>query len=215
MAMDDKQQGLLDIYKKLYQYRDMLKGGPTLTFDTASMEPDAIEESFEQIDLQLATAISYLLGLGGKTLTVELMLASLNAHYKKDDFWRRLLLDYIEIQQQKDEESIEIQKQQVHQKGSTLLEKIREFQRKRKDLIRRFSAKLEPEKFPINAERMFKNYLHMADLDAQKAWDALITNPAFFSPIIVEDANGNRVISIENAKDINKKIGAFIKKTKA
>ena len=55
----------------------------------------------------------------------------------------------------------------------------------------------------------------MADLDAKKAWDVLIENPAFFSPIIVEDENGKRILSIADAKDINKKIGAFAKKIKA
>ena len=215
MAMDDKQQGLIGIYKKIYQYRDMLKGGPNLTFDTDSMDANAIEESFEQIDAQLKLVIGYLLGLSSEKLSVESMLNSLSEHYKKDDFWRRLLLDYIEIQQQKDEEEVEAQKVQLKSKGSSLFEKIREFQRQRRDLIRRFVAKMEPEKFPINAEKMFKNYLHMADLDAEKAWDALITNPAFFSPIIVEDANGNRIISVENAKAVNKKIGSFLKKIKA
>ena len=213
--MDDKQQGLIGIYKKIYQYRDMLKGGPNLTFDTDSMDANAIEESFEQIDAQLKLVIGYLLGLSSEKLSVESMLNSLSEHYKKDDFWRRLLLDYIEIQQQKDEEEVEAQKVQLKSKGSSLFEKIREFQRQRRDLIRRFVAKMEPEKFPINAEKMFKNYLHMADLDAEKAWDALITNPAFFSPIIVEDANGNRIVSVENAKAVNKKIGSFLKKIKA
>ena len=55
----------------------------------------------------------------------------------------------------------------------------------------------------------------MADLDAEKAWDTLISNPAFFSPIVVEDKEGNRILSVDDAKKINKKMGSFIKKMKA
>ncbi|MBP5534801.1 MAG: hypothetical protein J6Y03_04775 [Alphaproteobacteria bacterium] len=215
MAIDYKQQRLLDIYKKLYQYKDMLKGGANLTFDIDSMDSNTVETSFEQINSQLTASISYLLGLSGDKLSVKTMMDSLLKHYTKDDFWRKLLLDYIEIKQEEDEAELEIKREKIQKEGLSLNEKIREFQKQRKDLIRRFSEKIEPEKFPIDVQRMFKNYLHMADLDAEKAWDALITNPAFFSPIIVEDENGNRILSVESAKEINKKIGAFIKKMKA
>ena len=215
MAIDYKQQRLLDIYKKLYQYKDMLKGGANLTFDIDSMDSNTVETSFEQINSQLTASISYLLGLSSDKLSVKTMMDSLLKHYTKDDFWRKLLLDYIEIKQEEDEAELEIKREEIQKEGLSLNEKIREFQKQRKDLIRRFSEKIEPEKFPIDVQKMFKNYLHMADLDAEKAWDALITNPAFFSPIIVEDENGNRILSVESAKEINKKIGAFIKKMKA
>ena len=215
MATDYKQQRLLDIYKKLYQYKDMLKGGPNLTFDLNSMDSNLIETSLEQINAQLSQTISYLLGLKGKELTVHEMLDSLLVHYKNDDFWRRLLMDYIEIKQEEDEAAVEEQRTEIQKKATSLHERIREFQKQRKEIIRHFSEKIAPEKFPINAEKMFKNYLHMADLDADKAWEALVTNPAFFSPIIVEDENGNRILSVEGAKEMNKKIGNFIKKMKA
>ena len=107
------------------------------------------------------------------------------------------------------------QQQQIQSQGLSLYEKLRNFQRRRKEIIDSFASKMAPENFPVNAERLFRNYLNMADLDAQKAWDVLIENPAFFSPIIVEDENGKRILSIADAKDINKKIGAFVKKIKA
>ena len=209
------QERLLEIYKKLYQYRDMLKNGPTLSFDVNAMDEGSVAGSFDAINAQLSQAISYLLGLQGKTLTVEAMLDSLIKHYTEDDFWRRLLLDYIEICQEADEAEVAQKKKEVAEHGKDLYEKIRAYQQQRKELIRRFSGEIEPQKFPINAERLFKNYLRMADLDPKKAWDVLITNPAFFSPIVVEDKDGNRILSVSDAKDINKKIGAFIKKMKA
>ena len=213
--MDYKQQRLVDIYKKLYQYRDMLRGGPTLTLDAGAMNENKLEESFRKMNSELALVVSYLLDLKEDQMSVTNMLDSLLKHYKNDDFWRRVLLDYIEVQQQKDEEELQIEKKEIRKKGKTLQEKIRAFQKQRKDLIKRFSAEIENEKFPVNAQKLFKNYLHMADIDSDKAWNTLIANPAFFSPIIVEDNEGKRILSVDDAKKINKKMGSFIKKMKA
>ena len=215
MAMDYKQLRLIEIYKKLYQYRDMLRGGPSLTLDVSAMDEDKQAESFRKMNSELTLTISYLLGLKEDQMSVQTMLDSLLKHYKNDDFWRRVILDYIEVQQEKDEEDIAIEKREVKKKGKSLQEKIRAFQKQRKELIKRFSAEIENEKFPVNAQRLFKNYLHMADLDAEKAWDTLIVNPAFFSPIVVEDKEGNRILSVDDAKKVNKKMGSFIKKMKA
>ena len=215
MELNDRQQRLINIYKQLYQYRDMLKGSPALTFDVATMTSDSIANSFDAIKTQIVPVIAYLLGLRGTDLPVATMIDQLNRHYKKDDFWRNLWLNYIELCQEEDEEKLAEQQQQIQSQGLSLYEKLRNFQRRRKEIIDSFASKMAPENFPVNAERLFRNYLNMADLDAQKAWDVLIENPAFFSPIIVEDENGKRILSIADAKDINKKIGAFVKKIKA
>lgn len=215
MELNDRQQRLINIYKQLYQYRDMLKGSPALTFDVATMTSDSIANSFDAIKTQIVPVIAYLLGLRGTDLPVATMIDQLNRHYKKDDFWRNLLLNYIELCQEEDEEKLAEQQQQIQSQGLSLYEKLRNFQRRRKEIIDSFASKMAPENFPVNAERLFRNYLNMADLDAQKAWEVLIENPAFFSPIIVEDENGKRILSIADAKDINKKIGAFVKKIKA
>lgn len=215
MELNDRQQRLINIYKQLYQYRDMLKGSPALTFDVDAMTSDSIANSFDAIKTQIVPVIAYLLGLRGTELPVATMIDQLNRHYKKDDFWRNLLLNYIELCQEEDEEKLAEQQQQIQSQGLSLYEKLRNFQRRRKEIIDSFASKMAPENFPVNAERLFRNYLNMADLDAQKAWDVLIENPAFFSPIIVEDENGKRILSIADAKDINKKIGAFVKKIKA
>lgn len=215
MELNDRQQRLINIYKQLYQYRDMLKGSPALTFDVDAMTSDSIANSFDAIKTQIVPVIAYLLGLRGTDLPVATMIDQLNRHYKKDDFWRNLLLNYIELCQEEDEEKLAEQQQQIQSQGLSLYEKLRNFQRRRKEIIDSFASKMAPENFPVNAERLFRNYLNMADLDAQKAWNVLIENPAFFSPIIVEDENGKRILSIADAKDINKKIGAFVKKIKA
>jgi len=215
MAINDRQQRLISVYKHIYQYRDMLKGSPELSFDIDSMNENDLTTAFDQINAQTTAVIAYLLGIHSTSLSVEKMLESLNRHYKKDDYWRNLLLDYIEIRQEEDEEKIATEGQTIKAEGLSLYEKLRDFQRRRKEIIDSFASKLAREKFPVNAERLFKNYLNMADLDAEEAWKVLTTNPAFFSPIITEDENGNRILSVADAKEINKKMGNFIKKMKA
>ena len=143
------------------------------------------------------------------------MIEAVNKHYKQDDFWRNLLLDYIEIRQEQEEQKIATEKKTMQEDGLSLYAKLREFQKRRKEIIDSFASKMAAEKFPVDATRLFKNYLNMADLDSEEAWRVLCTNPAFFSPLIVEDKNGKRVLSINEAKEINKKMGAFIRKMKA
>ncbi len=215
MPNNDKANRLVAIYKQIYQYRELLKNSPPLTFDLDTMDEQQVTDSFSSINEQLEAIIAYLLGFRAGTLSVDVMIDALNKHYKKDDFWRALLLDYIEIRQEIDEEDLESQKKEIQNSGVSLYEKLRDFQRRRREIIDSFSAKMVPQKFPVDCPKLFKNYLNMADLDAKQAWEVLTNNPAFFSSLIVEDENGKRVISIAQAKEINKKMGDFIKKLKA
>ena len=115
------------------------------------------------------------------------MIDALNQHYKQDDFWRLTLLDYIDVFQEQAEDALEEKKRAAVEEGNAIYKKILEYQRQRKEIIKTFADKLATQKFPINGERLFRNYLNMADIDAQQAWDVLITNPAAFSPIMVEN----------------------------
>ena len=131
MGLNDRQQRLINIYKQLYQYRDMLKGSPALTFDVDAMTSDSIANSFDAIKAQIVPVIAYLLGLRGTELPIATMIDQLNRHYKKDDFWRNLLLNYIELCQEEDEEKLAEQQQQIQSQGLSLYEKLRNFQRRR------------------------------------------------------------------------------------
>jgi hypothetical protein len=78
---------------------------------------------------------------------------------------------------------------------------------------KRFSDAIAKKGFPVDAERLIRNYFNFMKKDPQKAYDLLITSPFYFSPIIPEKYNGNVTPSI--AKDLNKKLGSFLKGLKA
>ena len=215
MALDNKQTRLTAIYKQLYQYRHLLKGAPPLTIDLDVSPDSQISDGFSRLNEELNNVIGFLLGLPGSSLAIKTMIEALNKHYKKDDFWRYLLLDFIEIKQETEEENIAMEKKSMQDEGLDLYAKLREFQKRRKEIVDSFSEKMAAEKFPLDTRRLFKNYLNMADLDKEEAWRVLCTNPAFFSPLIVEDEKGKRLFSIKEAKEMNKKIGAFIQKLRA
>ena len=215
MELNNLQLRLIGIYKQLYQYKHLLKGAPVLSLDLNNVPDSNLENVYVQVDMELQAVTAYLMGLRGKSLPVMTMIEAVNKHYQKDDFWRALLLDYIDIRQTEEEEKIETEKKAMQQDGLSLYAKLREFQKRRKEIINSFATKIAAEKFPVDATRLFKNYLNMADLDSEEAWRVLCTNPAFFSPLIVTDEKGKRILSVNEAKEINKKMGAFIRKMKA
>ena len=214
MELNNLQLRLMGVYKQLYQYKHLLKGAPVLSFDLAKMSDSDLKNVFLQADNELKAVAGYLLGIGAAS-SVAAMIDAVNKHYKQNDFWRNLLLDYIEIRQSEDETKVAEEKKARQEEGLSLYTKLREFQKRRKEIIDSFSQKISAEKFPVDATRLFKNYLNMADLDSEEAWRVLCTNPAFFSPLVVEDKNGKRVLSVNEAREVNKKMGDFIRKMKA
>lgn len=213
--MTKEQQKIVNIYEQLFKYKHLLKGAPMLSFAPEQTQKAEFEASFELLKGELEAVIGFLLGLRIDDLTVGNMLENLSKYYKKDDFWRRLLLDYIEIRQTQDEQKLSEHKEQVQQQGWELYDKIARYNKQRREIINAFSQKLEERHFPINSKRLFKNYLNMADIDPDKAWNEIISNPAAFAPIIVNNPAGERIISPSAAKKANKEIGSFIKKLKA
>ena len=215
MELNDIQTRIINVYKSLFQYRHLLKGAPVLSVDLANMSDSQIAENFVPLESELSAVIHYLMGLRGASFPVSVMLEAVNKHYKKDDFWRSLLLDYVEIKQLQAEAEVQAEKHAMQEEGIGLYEKLKEFQKRRKEIVDSFSEKIAPQKFPVDAKRLFKNYLNMADLDSEEAWRVLCTNPAFFSPLIVEDEKGKRLFSIKEAKEVNKKMADFLRKMKA
>lgn len=206
---------MIHIYQQLFQYKDMIKDAPPLSIDISTISEEERDSHYDEIQSQLSNVVAYLLGLHIEDLSIMNMLESLKAHYTENDFWRLILLDYIDACQQQAEDDLKKQKIEAQKKGKALYNKIIEYQRQRKQLIDSFANQLDKQKFPIDAKRLFRNYLNMSDIDSKQAWNMLIDNPAVFSPLIVENEKGERVVSISAAKQINKKIGKFIKTMKA
>ena len=81
-----------------------------------------------------------------------------------------------------------------------------------------FIAKLKEKNFPIDVERLINNYFRAAQKDPDSSFEALVKNPAMFSPIQMEKIKpkffGLIKVTPEDGVKANQKIGAFVKKLK-
>lgn len=87
-----------------------------------------------------------------------------------------------------------------------------------RDLARAFIEKLKAKHLPINEDALINNYLRMAAKEPERAYKILTSNPAFFSPIIIEKIPRKFLGLIKpGAKDgiaMNKKIARILKSLK-
>lgn len=72
--------------------------------------------------------------------------------------------------------------------------------------------------FPVDAERLIGNYFRVAQKDPDGSFNALVKNPAMFSPIEFEKIRpkffGLIKVTPEDGIKANQKIGHFIKNLK-
>lgn len=109
------------------------------------------------------------------------------------------------------------QKKEIIQKNRIKKELYEEYMelQERKAL---FIKKLKEKNFPIDADRLINNYFRVAQKDPDGSFEALVKNPAMFSPIEVDKIRpkffGLIKVTPEDGIKANQKIGKFIKNLK-
>lgn len=109
------------------------------------------------------------------------------------------------------------QKKEIMQKNKIKKELYEEYMelQERKML---FIQKLKEKNFPIDVERLINNYFRVAQKDPDGSFEALVKNPATFSPIEVDKIRpkffGLIKVTPEDGIKANQKIGKFIKNLK-
>ena len=93
-----------------------------------------------------------------------------------------------------------------------VLQQIQQQEADEKATILAYATPVKEQGFAIDAQRMMQNYFNMCRKDQKKAWEILITNPAWFSPIITTNKDGDVVLTPQQAIEENQKIGKFLKK---
>lgn len=100
-----------------------------------------------------------------------------------------------------------------------MIDEIREMEKDEEDLKNRFITAIERKKFPVDARKLITNYFTLAKKEPEKAYETLITNPLFFSPIQLEKMPksffGLGKPSTQDAQAVNKQLASFLKKLKA
>lgn len=214
MQQTSFEENIFQVYEQLFKYKDLLQGAPVMTIDPASVTNETFAVAFPNIHQQTRLIMGYLMGLKDRDLEPQKMVKSVEKNYQKDDFWRRLIVKYIEAVQAEDESNYNIRKTNILNDANTVLEKMRAYKAARKKLIEAYSAELDKEGFLIDSKKLFRNYMNMAQRNQDKAWELVTVNPAAFSPILVFDKDGNRLLTAKEAHAHNEKIGRFIKKIK-
>jgi len=100
-----------------------------------------------------------------------------------------------------------------------IIDDIKGMQQEEKDTKKRFIEAIERKHFPVDAEKLINNYFTLSKKDPDKAYETLITNPLFFSPIQPERMSkklfGSNGLSPKEAMAVNKQLASFLKNLKA
>ena len=208
MSAKDK---LFTIYQTLYAQRNVLTQAPALTVDISMFSANTMD--YHTIRKETAAIVSYLMGVKDiDKVNVKNALVSIEKNYSTQPFWKNLILDYLSFANEEEAEQLFEKAQKAREKALDILHQIQQQEANEKATIKAYAAPLKEQGFAIDGERMMKNYLNMCRKDPKKAWDILIDNPAWFSPIITHNKNGEAILTPTQAIEENKKIGKFLKK---
>ena len=92
---------------------------------------------------------------------------------------------------------------------------IKALEEEENDIKRKIVMSMERRHFPVDAKKLVNNYFNLAKRDPDKAYETLITNPLFFSPILRERMPkkffGLIKPSAKDAITVNKQLASFFK----
>lgn len=110
-------------------------------------------------------------------------------------------------------------KREIRRRQKKDVEAIRILEEEQKNLQRVFVKAIERKKFPVDAEKLVRNYFTFAKKEPKNAYKLLTTNPFFFSPVIMEKIPSKCFGLVKptaaDAEAINKKLASFLKNLKA
>lgn len=133
----------------------------------------------------------------------------------EDHFALSWLLVKIDFQIQRYDNEIEEYRRQQREK----IDEIKDIEAEQKAMKEKFVKAIKRKGFPVDAEKLVKNYFTFAKKEPEKAYKILTTNPLYFSPVIMEKISrkcfGLVKAGPDEAKAVNKKLASFLKGLKA
>lgn len=165
-----------------------VKGLPRVLASTLSLE-DTIANELDRIEDQ-----------GMTTTADQIILAYLS-----------FMIDMYKVRRK-------MEMQDVDNEIKEVVDDIKEMDEEENDIKKRFIDAIQRKKFPVDAEKLVSNYFNLARKDPDKAYETLITNPLFFSPIQLEKLPkklfGLVKPSAKDAISVNKQLASFFKHLK-
>ena len=207
MSVSDK---IIQVYQRFYAQRNMLGERPPLTIDANQI--GAAEFPADQAMRELAVAAAYLMGRPTlQNVPFKEQVQIVRDAYGDQPFWQQLLFDYLDLTLTVEEARLKRESEELHDKTEELLFDLKARENHIEDIIAHFAEKIQAADFHVDAKNLLRNYFKMARRDAKEAWETLIKNPAYFSPIVSRDEEGKEVISPARATAENVRLAGFLK----
>lgn len=201
---------LYALYQKLYDQRAVLTAAPQLTVEINEYSSDSFPESLA--DKECTNIISYLCGVADvNDISVNDVLRIVKRNYENQPFWKDVILDFLEYKLRQQQEEQYKQNVELLKESARVLNEIRQEENRRKTLTRAFGDKIREAGFCVDGYKLMTSYFVMYRKDAKKAYETLITNPAYFSPIQTTDSAGNIMLNPKEATEENAKLAKFLK----
>ncbi len=128
------------------------------------------------------------------------------------------IISYVEVLIELEGCEIAYEKRRLKAKRKKIEKDIILEHQKRVERIKKYTEAIQKAEYPVDAERLVKNYFKTSRNDAEGAFKMLTQNPATFAPIEVQKIK-DRFFGLIKAKPedgirINKELGNFLKKLK-
>ena len=207
MPVSDK---IAQLYQRFYAQRTVLTEAPTLSIDADAI--GAAEFPTDKALAEMAAVAGYLMGLPPKsTPSFAKQVEIVQTAYQDQPFWQQLLLDFLALQLDVRESRLKQEGQTLYNEIDTLMQEVREQEQQAAGIVAHFAKKIDNAGFHVDAAALLRNYFKMAQRGEAEAWQILITNPAYFSPIKAHDDSGKEVLSPAQAVAENARLGHFLK----
>ncbi|NCB49292.1 MAG: hypothetical protein EOM53_01245 [Alphaproteobacteria bacterium] len=205
----------ISIYTLFYNNRLILKQAPELHLSLEEVEKISTPEAYELFRSDLRKVSLFLLGIHSEqAVDIDRMFQGLKTYYKPEDFWYSVLLDYIKVVYEEEKLALDEKRFDLMEKTEDLLKELQGKEKKRQGIIDTITLAIKEKGFPVDGERLFKNYLTLYATNPNLAWKTLTSNPCYFAPLKTVGEKGNFLIRPREARRINKNLASFFKKFK-
>ncbi|MFV0626917.1 MAG: hypothetical protein ACK5N8_06190 [Alphaproteobacteria bacterium] len=132
-----------------------------------------------------------------------------------DENLQMAIISYVEILIEIESCEISYEKRKVTYQRKTIEKEIYMEHKRREERAQKYIAQIRKKEFPIDADRLVRNFFKTSKKDADGAFHALTTSPATFAPIdfnkIKPRLFGLLKVTPQDGVKINKKIGEFLR----
>ena len=227
--LDKPEKALFKAYRNFEDALNMIAKDNNLSFRKFRLQPmdltphykpsrgKIIAEDFEKGWDVLIKAYPDIVGQFSLQSTDEQLLDF--AEKLQDDTLQFAIISYVESLIEMEGCEIAYKERKLKREKKRLEREIYLQHQQRIDLMNKYINAINQKEFPIDADRLVKNYFKTARKDADGAYKVLTNNPAVFAPIQVDKIKprffGFIKVKPQDGIRMNRIIGAFLKKLKA